>query len=138
MRPPLLTAKPINSVNMQEISDNLDKIEHSILNRKEDQKQVSSTTFKSTNKSTKHQLSSITSTPAKITSSNSASNNSNNTNLNSVVPVAFMSINALLPYMQKICDDFQNNSNKSDLRSHMLNRFFVNNSNNNINYEMQI
>jgi hypothetical protein len=57
MRPPLLTAKPINSVNMQEISDNLDKIEHSILNRKEDQKQVSSTTFKSTNKSTKHQLS---------------------------------------------------------------------------------
>jgi hypothetical protein len=26
--------------------------------------------------------------------------------------------------MQKICDDFQNNSNKSDSSSHMLNRFF--------------
>ena len=31
MRPPLLTAKPINSVNMQEISDNLDKIEHLLM-----------------------------------------------------------------------------------------------------------
>ena len=55
---------------------------------------------------------------------NSAINNSNNTNLNSVVPVAFMPINALLPYMHKFCDDFQNNSNKSDSSSHMLNRFF--------------
>ena len=75
MRPPLLTAKPINSVNMQEISDNLEKIEHLLLNRKEDQEQVSSSTFKSMNKSTKHQLSSITSTPAKITSSPSTDPN---------------------------------------------------------------
>jgi t-SNARE complex subunit (syntaxin) len=75
MRPPLLTAEPINSVNMQEISDNLDKIEHSLLNRKEDQKQVSSSTFKSMNKSTKHQLSSITRTPANITSSSSTDPN---------------------------------------------------------------
>jgi hypothetical protein len=50
-------------------------------------------------------------------------NNSNNTNLKSVVQVAFMPINALLPYMQKFCDDFQNNSYKSDTSSHMLNRF---------------
>ena len=55
---------------------------------------------------------------------NSAISNSNNTNLNSVDPVALMPINALLPYMQKFCDDFQNNSNKSDSSSHMLNRFF--------------
>ena len=33
---------------------------------------------------------------------NYASNNSNNKNLNSVVPVAFMSINALLPLKNKI------------------------------------
>ena len=87
MRPPLLTAKPINSVNMQEISDNLDKIEHLLLNRKEDQKQVSSSTFKSMNKSTKHQLSSITSTIAKINSSPSTDPNTKNSSASSATMI---------------------------------------------------
>ena len=177
---------------------------------KEDQQQVSSSTSKSMNKSTKQQQSAITSTPAKIISSlskvlnidkddknqlfnqdsfltsipddndietsinsyknkivkcnaeiqtsiletlqpqlkqqvkengstttslsnlfsalviNSAINDSINKNLNSVVPVAFMPINALLPYMQKFCDDFQNNSNKLDSNHPiLLNKYFL-------------
>jgi hypothetical protein len=64
MRPTLLTKKPINSINLQEIGDNLNRIENLLSNRKEDQKQISS----SINKSTKQQQqSSITSTPAKST-----------------------------------------------------------------------
>ena len=71
VRRSLLTTKPINSVNMQEKGDNSNRIEHSLLNRKEDRKQVSST-FKSINKSNKQQQSLITSTPAKIMSTSSS------------------------------------------------------------------
>ena len=67
MRPPLLTTKPIDSINLQEIGDNLNRIENLLSNRKEDQNQISSSINKST-KQQQQQQSSITSTPAKSTS----------------------------------------------------------------------